>query len=453
MFFVPYILVAFALIGYFIDKKIFNPITLFCGFWAFISQLAVSGQYGMIEVSRLVWQMILLGNASFFIACLVSRIFLDGMKLKFRNLEKIKKARGIQSFEETETGGELNKTFIYGMLFITMTFSLWLSMKVIELMSKGISYGNIRNYYYGYGDTPPLIESNILGRVNNWIVIPSIYLLIMVLVFTLIQRKGDKRLISLIVLDIFLFVFSSGGRFPLLFLAAEICTMISWKGILLSKKIRRVILFFMAILIIGIFAVTKVRLSSSSSDLGFSIYSYFSIPVPLLSYWTNQISLQEVQTYGGMTFYGFFSFIQVFLNRLGMPLEFISNSAVWVNAVQEDWIIIFNQPAKSYNAFVSVFFYFYSDFRMLGVVLGCFVSGVFCYLSYFKAFVKRGYKDILLFLLLVQGVITSMVRWPLAGVSFVIALIFYRFILKYDSSMIGNTQLRKVRIYFGARRK
>ena len=92
----------------------------------------------------------------------------------------------------------------------------------------------------------------------------------------------------------------------------------------------------------------------------------------------------------------------------------------------------------SCNAFVTCFFYFFSDFGVAGVVLGSSLFGWLCGSIDKAVHHSINTKSILIYLLLSQSIVKMFVRFELANASYVIAFLYIMLIIKKEKVSIPS---------------
>lgn len=125
----------------------------------------------------------------------------------------------------------------------------------------------------------------------------------------------------------------------------------------------------------------------------------------------------------------------MFLHPFGISFEKLNGTIDMINIV-ENFVQVF--PRHEYNAFASMFYYFYMDFREIGVFLGGVTWGVICAKTYKLAKEKQDDKSFAILLIIFQAIIKTMVRWEFASPSFFVACILILFVFKKDDVNINE---------------
>lgn len=406
----------------FMSKNIAHPIVLFLGIWLACLFCASLRLYNMKEFSDKGVILILTGLTAFCVGCFIS--------MSRRNF----RIRPPKSFSVPVPEITFNVSWhaVYILLFASLAGILILDILALKALKKGVSYSYIRNMYYGYGSAPKLIKSTFLSTYINWISVPALYALIPVAMINLFETKNIFRrkkhlLFSIVVfLSAFMYIFGSAGRFMLIFLVVQMATVFQVYHKKLSAKFKKRIFILISAVIVIFFLISSIRASGASGKKVNTFYAYLSIPVYLLDYWTEKVE-NAPHLYGGAFLYGILTFLNYFTSKVGFHIPLYEKSYNMIQVTQNGWVEIF--PHEWYNAYVSMFYYFYIDFGITGVVIGCMFFGYLCHEIYHIAFIKKNKNALLFYLIMIQCIVCSIVRWQLGTITLVLTLFFEWFII------------------------
>lgn len=418
-FLVSLICVQLAFIGYLFEKKIYNFMTIFNGIWACVTFLATLRLFGMYDFSDRPYIIILIGNIAFALGYL-------GFGFIYKNKKEKKNKRIV-----------FNYKIIWILLIICGVFYSWLSFKVFNLMNNGMSYNMIRSMYQGYASTS-LLDKGWEVAINYWIGVPFMYVLVPILIVSVVEKTSSRKFLIISLITIAAYIYGTAGRVIIVYFAIESLFILMVYNIKIDRKVRR---FIWKIIIVGIIAMivlTGMRQSKHSLETGWntvkSIYAYICIDVPLLDYWTNKADQTYYYTYGLATLKGILELAFVFINKLSFSTpNFINNLFDYI-ASFEEFIYIF--PNQKFNAFISIFYTFYLDFRYIGVSLGMFAYGGLSNRIFNKIKIKNNVRNILIMLIFVQGLLKSIIRFEFISVPYILAFIFVYIVTKNESIKI-----------------
>lgn len=404
------VLIAFAIV---LEKRIINPITMFAGLWCGILFLNSLRLYEMFDFGEKAIAIIAVGIFGFLVGYFLLRIAFFSMR-KDSLRSRIRKAtqRHMYPVQVTKT--------MYACLAVSMIFNLVMAVQVLMMLRMGLEYGAVRDLLFGTGG-----ESMFSGRmytVYSWINIPIVYALTPIMLIMIVERHPNKKFILLQCLNLVLYTFASSGRIQLIFIAVQMLVLLEMYNVRIPKKMKKWIWrAVFAVLIVGL-AMTVLRIKKTTNTNVNSVYAYFSIPVSLLGHWVDKVDSAKVQTYGIAFFYGILTILSGLLENIGIGMPKVFYVAQeYISMTQNSWIEVF--PKKWFNAFVSIFYYFYLDWGFFGVFIGCAVFGMICYYSYYKVLHSPHKRYMYIYLLMTQCIISSFARWQLGNASFLISVI------------------------------
>lgn len=401
-------------INWYIEKNIYNPLTIFSGMWCLIIFLANLKLYGMYDFSSK--PLIIVG-----IGVLGFSLGYWGIKYSIFN----KKYMYELDCDRTSDKYEFNYKIIYIFQIVCFLFYIWFSIQIIKKLNTGISYSMIRSMYQGYSEEL-LISSKLANFIKSWIAVPVVYTSIPIILISIFEKKTKKTLVILCIINIFMHIFCSASRFVMQYLIFESILLLLIYKKKVSRKIKNYIKSIILIAIMVIISITFIRHKASTTisdeSIFKSIYSYISLCIPLFDRWISIIDSFGLKTYGMASISGVYSIINLFvLKRIGIvtPIydytySIISSTEVFMNIFE----------GKKYNAFVTIFYYFYLDFRMIGVLLGGILFGIIYSISFTRIMKNRNIFNLLIFLLLSQGLVKSMVRLEFIMASYVMAFFY-----------------------------
>lgn len=393
-----------------IKKDLLNANVYFLGIWFLSLFLAKLHLYNMMDISKKSILIIGIGLLG----------FVCGNTSVFRNKQSIKLEPVII---QEKNNYVFNKTIIYIILIVSLLFNIFMSMTVVSLLKSGVSYSLIRDALYGYsGINETIFKSTFSNTFFSWIDMPFTYVIVPIALTSIFERKYNRLFLVLCVIDIILFTFATSGRMLIFTIVVQLFLLLKYYKINVSKKtlkqIQKLIIFSIIVLIV--ITVMRQKESSGIDSQVSSYYSYFSINVPLMSYWVDYVDQYGIKSYGNAFFKGILALINFFLNKLDISTPLYIYTDQIINLTQSNWIEIF--PKNWYNAYVSLFFYFYIDFGIPGVFIGSLVYGKIANYTYRHACIKREKKYLLVYLVLIQTMISSTMRWQLGSSTYILTI-------------------------------
>lgn len=414
--------------------KFSNLLSVFCFYWAAIIFLASLELFGMIKVSSRTYFIIFIGGLGYIIGYLLSKNYRSvRITIQKKRLRQI-------DFQEYEIRYKL----VYGAMFVVCAFYLYSLIKIILFLRAGTDYGAIRTMMlHGGEDGIERLYTNLETLFSQYIVVPSVFICVPLSLISVVRGEAKKSFVALTFFDLILYVICTGSRIILASLIVQIVYLMIIYKVTVPKRVTKWLKRIILIGVIAIIIITLMRRSEYWEKINYTIYqsyySYSCLCVPLLDTWLDIIDANNFITYGLASLKPLLSIPDVIFRQFGISNLDIYYYTVGILNSTEDYFWVFDN--KNYNAFVTLFFYFYLDFREIGVFLGSLLYGGFCGKHYRSVTRNNNMRNVLLFLLLLQGFTKMLVRWEFSINNYLIAFIVCRFFLKVKDSdeMIGHT--------------
>lgn len=404
------------------QKRKLNLLCVFSLLWFSITFGAHLQLYGMQDISEHTYAIVFLGVLGFGIGYL----FLGtGRRIVF--------SRAVR--REKVNDNYINMILLKSLIVITTLFYGWVGIRAIKLMLSSMSYALIRNMYQGYYGYDSIFNSQWEFLFNQDLGHPFLYVLAAVLVLSFFENILDLKWKLISILDIGLFLLISASRFLLLYIVVELVFAVFFYQNRIKKYLERNIpksiigRIKRLIILLGIllFLMTFVRTHEYAKSGGYTIiqnlYAYFTIPLPLMDYWIHIVDQNEWLSYGMALIHGFVGVLSIPLKKLGFDFDWYTTVSTFVAPTEDNFIRIF--PWKSYNAFVSLFYFFYLDFREIGVFIGGAIYGGICKKTDKYLNDMNSLRAKVFYLLMLQTVFSSFVRWQFFNIGVPIAFIIW----------------------------
>lgn len=427
-FVVILILLLMILISYIFEKNLYNPLFVFLMLFFVITILSSLQLYGMLPFSSKPYWIILIGCLGY---C-IGYVFL-----------RLSRNRKIKLFgNQTMNNYTFNDKLIKCINILLLIFYATTAIRVfISMRNYDLDYSSIRTLYANGTKEEQvrlIFGSSFLQTLELLFFKPMLFSMLSITITRIFTKmKFDKQsLITLITL--LLNVAVNFSRIVLVQIA--FCTLITYftfgnkfnkeEKIKIKKVFKKYIVPGIMIFLVLFIYISYARQSNRSNSLSFDeeLYSYLSIPLPIMDKWINYIDNNHIQTYGALFVRGGISILDMLTNKLGFHFPGYTISTEIVNSTQE-FLHIF--PNHNYNAFTTMFYYFYVDWREIGVFLGSAIYGMLMSISYIKT---KNEKNNLLycayFVMLLQGLLKSFVRWEFVQTSYILSFIYILFMIK-----------------------
>ena len=395
------------------QKDLFNPIVLFFGLWGIITLLSSLHLFGLKEASNKAYIIILVGLLG----------FLSGFLL----IQLLCKKTNIKRFSLISNNVyEINYNVMYVLLLISIIYTSFRVYRTFSLLAEGYGLFKVRLLSF------EPINRSLIGLLDyyfrSYFIKGIVYICVIVAAVDYFAGKKDKKLLIMTLILVLLSSISSGGRltmynFIIVFLFALI---IFRKNSQIQRKYIYIISVVFLSLIISMYVISIVR--KKDFDLFRTLYVYFASCIPFMEYHVDIVSKTGEYVYGMGFFSGIIKPILLFLSKVGIldrPDKFNL-----FNELIADLQNVINLGDVRYNAFVTLFYYFYFDFGHLGVLLGSLMYGAMSGFSYLSVKKKLNYLNVAIYLLIVQGMFTSMIRWAFSVPAYVFAFGYLLFAFK-----------------------
>ena len=393
------------------DRK--NPVFIFCSFWAVIVCAASFYWLGYNKVSNETWIIILVGICSYALGGFLTdfkKIKLSKRKESFR----LNRANGIATIGIIYTTYKLSKALPY--LFKTMDFAAlrkeyWIIGGSITTGTWDYIFDNFFNSAIGLAITAVAFTELFAGKRKKYILFCSIYMNLA----SALCSGGRIILLNLVMCIIGGFLMSGNRSFIVLY-----------KN--LPTRTRRML---KTLLIIGIAAMGGLTVARQGNTYSIfqALYSYFTLEMSLMDFSIKLLNAAGDMTYGFITTMGITQPFAMLLQLMGViPYPEVYNVLAKYTSPYYDIGGI-----GKYNAFVTQFFYFYLDGRIIGVIIADIIVGALYMYCYKRAKIDNNHKYIAIYLIVIINIFQSGFRFSFSYPYNVISIIFILYIY-------GNTR-------------
>lgn len=400
--------VAFAFIGYFTEKNIFNPVTIMTILWGGIVYLSRLGLYGLYLANEHTYLMIIIGIYTFVSSYYISKLIL-----------KVKFSQNNSNIFQHDNPSKINVNYkvIYFLYLICILYV------IIRLSQRGL-YNVI-----GTGFNLASISSDIQSDSNNasglinllgfWIATPLYFPLMIMSLTDYIFGNKDRWLIFLNIVLTLGRILLYGGRYPFIQLMIAIFLLMSFKN-RHKYSLKRTARYLLA-LIIGLLIFMVLTNSKTQAPLK-TLYLDFAMQPIQFQTWAGVIDMNGSYSYGFASLYGFIHpFLYIIKNLNGMPTFF---SEIYNNIQNTFNIWIPIGDTLNANAYTSIFWYLYYDGRFIGIIVGMLVLGMIAYLTYKKAYSSNNPKQIANYVMIAFCLIYTFTDMEMYKYDFALGLIY-----------------------------
>lgn len=422
------------------EKKTINPISIFTAIWTIILICSGLHLFNINKTSDTTYAMMFLGIIS----------FLAGYYLYKHNKYKIVIKRNRSPHYS------INYELCYVLLYISIVYQLSV-FAVIYRAIGNLNLGLIQEYVRS--DEYIAVNSQALNALGILIIRPQTMLMPAVSAAAIVvDRKNSNKAKKLLLLTIvfeLLQSFTTGGRTALM----TIFIYIAFDAIILldkerlkskykkhKKLIRRIIISAIIIFVV----LSMLRSERALRNL----YWDFAMPPQMLEKWCERVDDNGYYGFGLASLNGLiYPFLYLFKNIFGfnsLPVYFDKIFNL-LQKTDTEWILIGSNNVRA-NAYVSMFFTFYLDFRWGGLIIGAFIFGWWISKTYKRAEATPNVKNLAFYCLASYSILFSFVRFQLMYSSYALALIYCYLIIfkskvKAESTLMENNDSKQSAMY------
>lgn len=422
------------IISYFINKKnLFKWIFLVNIWWGILIIANKINPYGGYRVSNNTYMLIWL----FLLFLTIGYSF---TKINVR----INKTCDEKIFLNQYDNIILNNRIVKIIMYIITGLLIFYAIRYARYMgADNILLARTARYYVG-----DVFRSTIELLFFNYFVATGRFFFAFIISFGLLFGRLKNRMFVLSVINLILYSYIGGSRFPFVLLGVEILVLMLIKNQLsvqklTSKKIWRGVLVGLCILIIVFFMLyfTAYRLGMLKYNFDFMKESIQVLYDQIIGYNTGPLSALSKSLDEGILYNHYYFGRAVILNGID---EFFSNfcSAFGIHITSARYAIgevmsrTINIGINSFNALFTYIYWFYFDFGIIGVVIYSFVFGFLEKEVVCKFLENPSLWTLMLMVHMMYFFIMSNTTWELnAADSLVYIVILFCYIRKKEQSI------------------
>ncbi len=408
------------IISFLTIKEKYNPITVFSGFWLTITILSEMDLYDVPKPDNYIYVLVMMGVCFFAIGAAIYSFASKRVRFKI----------GDYVTGETSSSGIRYKQFNFFIVVLLLLLVMYL-VRSLGYMLAGIPMNVIRQNFRSW-----VIRSPIEQLLWTFIVLPATIGLVPISLYAYaIDKKGIKYILVSLFATMFLSL-CDGGRVYLMFYVIQFAFFTIFKPAdeRVSAKIKNRFLktlFFIAVAV-GCIALMAFISNERQVEESFaeSLYIYFTGCFPFMEAKMADVSASELYAYGGAFLYAPLTLGMMVLKNLGFidyP-EFFLRIQDTINALQNYTRI----DGFNFNAFASIFFYFYYDFREVGICLGSFLFGFIANRFFVQMKKTNSARHMMVYSTILIAIASSMVRWQFGRPEFFMSLVYIYWMTRKD---------------------
>ena len=405
-------------LGKMVRGKWLNLLSIFSGIYAILTFFPTLCLFGLYKASIKTYCVVGLGVISFMLGYL---LIIALYKKNSSMSDSLKAVNKYYNNTRVQKSYEIRMLIVKVALIIIVIFTLYRFYQALRLLRGGITFNRLRALYFNDEDYGR-------SRLQVYFFAPLLRVLTFISIImyfddkTRIPYKRKLRLLIIVFACIVLLMITNGGRSALLYALLALLfyyyksrknnlVIENWQ---LTKFQKRIIRAVVLLTLLGILVMTFNRARSGDSYLKIlirTIYMYSSGWLPNLSIRLDM--LEDTDFTNGFAFImGFIKLPAAFLHRI-LKISSSNSYRMAEGITSSLQVRKYISDTSTFNAYVSLFYYFFRDFGFFGVALESAIFGGFCASKEVK-FEKRGtIYDSFMYLFAFYLIVSSMVRWQL----------------------------------------
>lgn len=395
----------FIIYSLFDTHSLTNPIVPFGGIWILIIILSLTNNRLTIPNNEIYW-LIDLGILSFFLGTII----FSGILKKYHRTIKSNHKHYIPN---------------YILLDILAIICICIFIKQHSFLLSNLNISNL-------GDTQKALQagvsvgnSQLEGALVILIINPISFAIPAITATDFWFGKRNKGLLFLTIVLVIVKVMATANRTSIfIFFLWLIVVGLLKNGSVIKKHLNHK--SRLKIIIIGIISILVLLILSLSrgTSLIESINMEFAIPPRMFEIWKNTVDNSRFYGYGLFTFMGILHPVTYLLNHtLGLtPPNLITKTFELIQLTETNWV--WPGAHVTANAYVSFLWYFYSDFRIGGVIVFSLLLGLISMDIFKRVKFSGNLKLISVYCLIFYALFYSGVRIQTANDTFTLGLIF-----------------------------
>ncbi|QBX94986.1 O-antigen polymerase [Lactiplantibacillus plantarum] len=428
------ILIGISVFAWVTEKTIINPVTLFLLLWSLIFALSKKQLFGLTSVDYNTYLILMIGVVFVLAGYYLGKFFWNGNQYLQR----------VATLRKEFSAHDIKYTSVFILCILVILISLPTVMTTMQYLLSGNSLGFVRQLAQASDSSLNTSQSGAIVALKNLVVSPFIMILQPIVAVDFYFGNRNRNLFILDIVIVGLRVLSDGSRSSLLYLifsfvAAFVVKRLKYKR--MGKQIHRagkrkrnfIIVAF--VVTIGLVFLAWTTLSRSGENVLKDIYLYFAMEPLMFQQWKT-IAQGVHLGYGEASTNGFSFAVLYVLKNLKIiseyPLNWLDINTM-IGNTQSQWLVISSQGTRA-NAYVSLFWYFYVDGRLWGVIIGSLIYGITVSMSLLQAIYKNSLRSICMYIFLLQGLIMSFVRFQFADMTYAVAFVMIWFLFQQQET-------------------
>jgi len=402
--------------SWFTYKKLYHPLVFFNLIWFGFVMISLVVSLGIERPSETIYGIFTTGCVMYNIGAFI------GIRVHY----KLGTAGcGLPTTDDEEVLSKKTNDIVLVIQVILLVYYLSDAYVLVrQLLSGQLFYDNIRSYYYSSMDSISYILNNFLFEPLT--IVTRVFFSICVF-----KKIFDTKTKVLMFVNLILRVITSGGRISLVDLVVLlfISYLIYHKQTKITMKKK---LTMLAVLMVSLFLAMVITTGRGVSQTeGFWDRIQEMVVMNFTGSFTFFSKLMERGQFKNMSFFtttcaGVVDIFKLPLNILGLIDK--GTAQIEVGNILSKFISIGDYY---YNAMPTMYYYFWTDLKMPGIVIYSYLFGRFSGDIYYRLRKKNTLRYNALFMMLVLVIFSSTMQWLPFKISFVMAIVYICLITRH----------------------
>lgn len=421
-------------------KSVANPLFLFGILWTIILGLDSLHLYSIKITDQKIYLIISVGIISFLIGYIIIYNFRKKYRIVLNSNNKL-------------LDNNLYKDYIprYKLLCFMGCICILYYLKnffiVMDVLLQGNDLSVIRLMAQDEGSILNA-RSSIENALRILVILPFSIALEPIVAVDYWNGKRHKPLLIICITIIVLRVITDGGRTPIvnfmiyLIIGYIVSIFKVKKGKEKQKNSKNKKWYLVIGIVAGSLILYKTTLARDGENALRTVYYYFAMEPYMFNIWAESVEYKELIGYGLTSLNGFiFPVLYLIKNFFGVDFpKYWLEIYDMILLTDSQWKVI-TQTGIRANAYVSMFWYFYTDARIIGVIIGMLLYGMLTCSSYISAMKYNTCKSVCVHAFILQGLFFSFIRFPFANMYYSLAFLIIIFIAYKPIKIIKKDNL------------
>lgn len=394
------------------SRNILHPIFIFGASWSIILFFSSLNLYTLYTPKQETYYDIFVGVTCFILGSCISTVL-------FRNKGKI-------DFEYRKDESEINYIRVY---FFCIACILYYIYELYRILPFLLTFNLQAVQSLLHSSEYTFADSKIINAISFLFIQPVSFAIPAITATDYWIGNRDKKLLFLTLAMLFFKAITSANRTIVLlfiiymFIGYAFCGRFYKRTKEYNNFLKQNKKKITCVACLGAIVFVYMSISRGYDQIVRNVYLDVALPPLLFEKWKDNIDYSGFYGNGGFTFFGIiYPILYIIKNILGigLPTQF-QQIYDWIALTDSSWYMV--GKTINANAYVTCFWYFYADFRFVGIILGSVLFGfVSCYF-YYNALNRKDCKSVCQYCIVFYTIYSSYGRLQYGQAKIIIAIL------------------------------